>query len=44
MEKFITLKKGKRASKHGFMKRSSSHGGRKTLKKRRTAGRKKLTV
>lgn len=44
MEKFIKLKKGKRANKHGFMKRSSSHGGRKTLKKRRAANRKKLTV
>lgn len=44
MEKSIKLKKGKRARKHGFLKRSSSHGGRKTLKKRRTANRKKLTV
>jgi large subunit ribosomal protein L34 len=44
MEKSIKLKKGKRARKHGFLKRSKSHGGKKTLKKRRAAGRKKLTV
>jgi large subunit ribosomal protein L34 len=44
MEKLITLKKGKRAKKHGFLSRSKSHGGRKVLKKRRAAGRKNLTV
>lgn len=44
MEKLRTMKKGKRARKHGFLSRSKSHGGRKVLTKRRTAGRKKLTV
>ena len=44
MEKLIKLKKGKRAKKHGFLKRSKSHGGQKTLRNRRTARRKKLTV
>lgn len=44
MEKLRKMKKGKRANKHGFLKRSSSHGGQKVLKKRRQAKRKKLTV
>jgi len=37
-------KKGKRAKKHGFLKRRSSPGGKNVLQKRRTKGRKKLTV
>jgi len=44
MEKFITLKKGKRAKKHGYMERAKTHSGRKLLKRRKTANRKKLTV
>lgn len=44
MEKFRTLKKGKRARTHGFLKRSKSNDGRKTLKNRRKKGRLSLTV
>jgi large subunit ribosomal protein L34 len=44
MEKLIKLKKVKRKRKHGFLSRSKSHGGRGVLTKRRSKGRKKLTV
>jgi len=44
MEKSIKLKKIKRQRKHGFLKRSKTHGGRKVLGKRRAAGRESLTV
>lgn len=44
MEKLRKLKKGKRAKKHGFLKRSNNHSGRKVLKKRIKKGRKSLTV
>ncbi|MEK7551525.1 MAG: bL34 family ribosomal protein [Patescibacteria group bacterium] len=44
MEKLRKLKKGKRARKHGFIKRSMSSGGRKVLRKRIAKGRKSLTV
>jgi len=34
----------KRVSTHGFLKRKTTPGGKKVLKKRRQKGRKKLTV
>jgi large subunit ribosomal protein L34 len=34
----------KRVRVHGFMKRMESHDGRNVIKRRRTKGRKKLTV
>lgn len=37
-------KKKKRATTHGFLKRSQSENGKKVLKKRRQKGRAKLTV
>jgi large subunit ribosomal protein L34 len=37
-------KKKKRARVHGFLKRMSTMLGRKTIKRRRLKGRKKLTV
>jgi large subunit ribosomal protein L34 len=37
-------KKKKRARKHGFMKRMSTHDGVKVVKRRRLKGRKKLTI
>jgi large subunit ribosomal protein L34 len=44
MEKFVTLKKAKRARKHGFIARMSSHGGQKVLRRRRAKGRAKLAL
>ncbi|MGH7245674.1 MAG: 50S ribosomal protein L34 [Candidatus Levyibacteriota bacterium] len=44
MEKLRKMKKTKRARKHGFLARASSHGGQKVLKRRRDKERTKLTV
>jgi large subunit ribosomal protein L34 len=44
MEKFITLKKAKRARKHGFLARMKTHGGQKVVKRRRSRGRVSLAL
>ncbi|MDE2145031.1 MAG: 50S ribosomal protein L34 [Patescibacteria group bacterium] len=44
MSRTYQPKKKKRARTHGFLKRSSTPGGRRVIKKRRSAGRKKVTV
>jgi large subunit ribosomal protein L34 len=38
------LKKVKRQRKHGFLQRRKTRGGKKVFKRRRLAGRKRLTV
>jgi len=44
MEKFVTLKKVKRARKHGFLVRMRTNDGKKVVKRRRKKGRSKLSV
>lgn len=44
MEKFVTLKKAKRARKHGFLVRMRSHGGQKVVQRRRLKGRAQLAL
>jgi len=40
----LKIKKVKRKRKHGFLKRSASHGGQKVLKRRRAKGRTRIAV
>jgi large subunit ribosomal protein L34 len=40
----LKIKKIKRKRKHGFLKRSSSHGGQAVIKRRRAKGRKRIAV
>ncbi len=44
MERLTKIKKVKRKRKHGFLVMMKSHGGRKTIKRRRDQGRARLTV
>ncbi|MEX2007516.1 MAG: 50S ribosomal protein L34 [Candidatus Levyibacteriota bacterium] len=45
MEKYkLKVKKVKRKRKHGFLKRSATHGGQKVLKRRRAKGRRRTAV
>jgi large subunit ribosomal protein L34 len=44
MEKFVTLKKAKRARKHGFLSRMKSHSGQKVVQRRRLKGRAQLAL
>ncbi|MCL5006558.1 MAG: 50S ribosomal protein L34 [Patescibacteria group bacterium] len=44
MSRTYQPKKKKRARTHGFLKRKRTPGGRRVVSRRRSAGRKKLTV
>jgi len=44
MERMTKIKKVKRKRKHGFLSMMKTHGGQKTIKRRRDQGRARLTV
>ncbi|MBI2024526.1 MAG: 50S ribosomal protein L34 [Candidatus Harrisonbacteria bacterium] len=44
MSRTYQPRKKKRLRTHGFLKRSRTHGGRRTLRNRRRKGRRQLTV
>ncbi len=44
MKRTYQPKKGRRKSRHGFLERMNTTNGAKVIKKRRQAGRKKLSV
>jgi len=44
MEKMIKMKKVKRQRKHGFLSRMADHGGQKTISRRRTKNRSRLSI
>lgn len=44
MEKMIKVQKLKRKRKHGFLEKMKTHGGKKTIQRRRAKKRSKLSL